>query len=187
MIATLELAHQGGYEAIQMREVAARSGVALGTAYTYFQSRDNLAYRAAIAWTSLLAARADEAARADLSPDARHVDALRHFTRTLAPMMHAHPRMLETWVRSIMSSDPLVVAAQRGIDWSYWMRVMPHVSAEHSDQVRARLGVLRDVLYAGLVRWAFDQDDLDRVSERTFAALEMIFAGSADHGSTIGG
>ena len=95
--------------------------------------------------------------------------------------------MLETWVRSTMSSDPLVVAAQRGIDWSYWMRVMPHVSAEHSDHVRARLGVLRDVLYAGLVRWAFDQDDLDRVSERTFAALEMIFAGSADHGSTIGG
>src|SRR5260370_40152778 len=42
MRATIDLAREGGYNAVQMREVAKRSGVALGTVYTYFQSRDNL-------------------------------------------------------------------------------------------------------------------------------------------------
>ena len=36
--ATLTLASRGGYEAVQMRAVADRAGVALGTLYRYFPS-----------------------------------------------------------------------------------------------------------------------------------------------------
>ena len=40
--ATLSLASRGGYEAVQMREVAERSEVALGTLYRYFPSKVHL-------------------------------------------------------------------------------------------------------------------------------------------------
>jgi len=40
--ATLALASRGGYEAVQMREVAERSEVALGTLYRYFPSKVHL-------------------------------------------------------------------------------------------------------------------------------------------------
>ena len=40
--ATAELAHEGGWDAVQMREVAQRSDVALGTLYRYFPSKENL-------------------------------------------------------------------------------------------------------------------------------------------------
>src|SRR5258708_8914904 len=40
--AAMELAAEGGYEAVQMREVAARAGVALGTLYRYFPSKEQL-------------------------------------------------------------------------------------------------------------------------------------------------
>ena len=37
--AALELGREGGYDAVQMREVATEAGVALGTIYRYFSSR----------------------------------------------------------------------------------------------------------------------------------------------------
>ena len=40
--ATLTLASRGGYEAVQMRAVADRAGVALGTLYRYFPSKIHL-------------------------------------------------------------------------------------------------------------------------------------------------
>src|ERR1700681_88397 len=44
----MDLASRGGYEAVQMRDVAARAGVALGTLYRYFSSKDQLL---AYTWT----------------------------------------------------------------------------------------------------------------------------------------
>ena len=40
--ATLTLASQGGYDAVQMRAVAERADVALGTLYRYFPSKIHL-------------------------------------------------------------------------------------------------------------------------------------------------
>ncbi|MBV8950639.1 MAG: TetR/AcrR family transcriptional regulator, partial [Actinobacteria bacterium] len=40
--AAMELAAEGGYDAVQMRDVASRAHVALGTIYRYFASKDHL-------------------------------------------------------------------------------------------------------------------------------------------------
>ena len=40
--AAMELGAEGGYDAVQMRDVAQRAGVALGTIYRYFSSKDHL-------------------------------------------------------------------------------------------------------------------------------------------------
>src|SRR5262249_57103235 len=40
--AALALATEGGYDAVQMRDVASRAQVALGTIYRYFSSKDHL-------------------------------------------------------------------------------------------------------------------------------------------------
>lgn len=40
--AAIDLASEGGYDAVQMREVADRAEVALGTLYRYFPSKDHL-------------------------------------------------------------------------------------------------------------------------------------------------
>ena len=40
--AALSLAAEGGYDAVQMRDVASRAQVALGTIYRYFASKDHL-------------------------------------------------------------------------------------------------------------------------------------------------
>jgi AcrR family transcriptional regulator len=48
--AVLELASEGGYDAVQVREVATRAGVALRTIYNYYDSRENLLYEAMMEW-----------------------------------------------------------------------------------------------------------------------------------------
>jgi AcrR family transcriptional regulator len=50
LAAVLELAAEGGYDAVQVREVATRARVALRTIYNYFDSRENLLYEAMMAW-----------------------------------------------------------------------------------------------------------------------------------------
>ena len=42
--AAIDLAQRGGYDAVQMREVAARANVALGTLYRYLPSRTKLPF-----------------------------------------------------------------------------------------------------------------------------------------------
>jgi AcrR family transcriptional regulator len=50
LAAVLELAAEGGSDAVQVREVAARANVALRTIYNYYDSRENLLYEAMMAW-----------------------------------------------------------------------------------------------------------------------------------------
>src|SRR3954463_12677990 len=46
--ATLELAAGGGFDAVQMRDVAAAADVALGTLYRYFSSKERLLLEAMV-------------------------------------------------------------------------------------------------------------------------------------------
>ena len=55
--AALGLGSAGGYEAVQMRDVARTAGVALGTIYRYFTSKDHLLAAAMVDWTADLERR----------------------------------------------------------------------------------------------------------------------------------
>ena len=55
--AAMELGLEGGYEAVQMRDVAARAHVAMGTVYRYFSSKDHLLAAALVFWVEQLDAR----------------------------------------------------------------------------------------------------------------------------------
>ncbi len=50
-MAAMRLAALGGYDAVQMRDIAADSGVALGTIYRYFGSKDELLLAGFARWT----------------------------------------------------------------------------------------------------------------------------------------
>ena len=52
--AAIELALEGGYEAVQMRDVATRADVAMGTVYRYFSSKDHLLAATLVFWVEQL-------------------------------------------------------------------------------------------------------------------------------------
>ena len=72
--AAMALGGRGGYEAVQMRDVAADADVALGTIYRYFTSKDHLLAASMVDWSADLRRRvAEMPVRADQA-----VDAARH-------------------------------------------------------------------------------------------------------------
>ena len=64
--AAMLLGLKGGYEAVQMRDVAGRADVAMGTVYRYFTSKDHLLAATLVHWVEQLDARLAQApARGD--------------------------------------------------------------------------------------------------------------------------
>jgi AcrR family transcriptional regulator len=98
--AVLELAAEGGYDAVQVREVAARAGVALRTIYNYYDSRENLIYAAMMEWR-LRTANESVANVSGTSLEERLLSLLRHNFEVFAQA----PRLFETFNRLDLRPD----------------------------------------------------------------------------------
>jgi TetR/AcrR family transcriptional regulator, cholesterol catabolism regulator len=97
--AATELATEGGWDAVQMREVAERAEVALGTLYRYFPSKVHLL----VSVLGRTFAELHESARldADGTPRERVYRVVAVMTRFLA----RHRRLSGAMVRALMTAD----------------------------------------------------------------------------------
>jgi TetR/AcrR family transcriptional regulator, cholesterol catabolism regulator len=92
----LDLAREGGYDAIQLRPVAERSGISTDTIYRYFGSRERLIAAAVREWNDREFSRpAPSWFRGDTP-----VERLLSYYRRLWQVWERHPTMLETTVRA---------------------------------------------------------------------------------------
>ena len=108
--ATVELGCAGGYDAIQMRDVAAAAGVALGTIYRYFASKDHLLTEVMVEAQRQIQASLAAVPPRGATPAERLEDVFeRRSTLTLRPPMMA------AIMRAMASTDPTVRAAAREI------------------------------------------------------------------------
>ncbi|MGI8493074.1 MAG: TetR family transcriptional regulator, partial [Acidimicrobiales bacterium] len=81
--AAVELASEGGYELVQMRDVAARAGVALGTIYRYFESKDQLLAATLVEWAARLERAVEARPPTGPTPTARVVEVIRRASRSV--------------------------------------------------------------------------------------------------------
>src|SRR6476646_6389976 len=81
--AALELGAAGGYDAVQMRTVADTAGVALGTIYRYFSSKDHLLAAALVEWVDDLERRVGQRPPRGTTTAARVVSVLRRATKAM--------------------------------------------------------------------------------------------------------
>jgi AcrR family transcriptional regulator len=97
-----------GADAVQMRDVAARSGVALGTLYRYFSSKERLLAAALEDWQKRLTRRVLAAGgAADDGPLPGILDYLQRAQRAF----HRNPRMTALMLQAMTSTDPEAKAA----------------------------------------------------------------------------
>ncbi|BBX13250.1 MULTISPECIES: cholesterol catabolism transcriptional regulator KstR [Mycolicibacter] len=99
--ATLAIASKGGYDAVQMRAVADRADVAVGTLYRYFPSKVHL----------LVSAMGREIARVETKPDpATYAETTRHqrlnlVVNKLNRAMQRNPLLTEAMTRAYVFAD----------------------------------------------------------------------------------
>ncbi len=106
--AALELGIEGGYDAVQMRDVSQRAEVALGTIYRYFSSKDHLLAAVLVQWAEDLEERMAAAPPRGRTVESRVVEILRRATGD----MESQPQLSAAVVQAVASADPSVARCQ---------------------------------------------------------------------------
>ena len=148
--ATLSLASKGGYDAVQMRAVAEKAEVALGTLYRYFPSKIHL----------LVSALAIEFDRIQEGLDRTTIPGETSYERTLyvlgrvTRVMQREPQLTEAMTRAFLFADPSAAAEVNivGLKMEHMFTKAMH-DDEPSPDDKAIARVIGDVWLANLVAW----------------------------------
>jgi AcrR family transcriptional regulator len=147
--AALELAAGGGYEAVQMRDVAEKADVALGTLYRYFPSKDQLLVAALGEWATTLERRLKQKPPLGDTPSDRVIDVLRRATRAL----ERSPSVTAAMVTALSSPDPDAAETKNEVYETLRSIISGAIDGapvEHPDEIVRVLGY---VWFAALVSW----------------------------------
>jgi AcrR family transcriptional regulator len=169
--AALSLGAEGGYDAVQMREVAANAGVALGTIYRYFSSKDHLLAEAQVEWLLDLDRRVSKKPPNGDHVADRVVDVLRRATRA----MEQEPRLAEALIVALTSTDPEAARCQSEAG-AVITRIMAGAfpsdfdPAVRDDIVR----VLGHVWFSSLIGWVNRWYGFDHVGDEIELAAHLL-------------
>jgi AcrR family transcriptional regulator len=169
----MELGLEGGYEAVQMRDVASRAHVAMGTVYRYFTSKDHLLAAALVHWVEQLDARlAQVPARGGSAAD-RVIDVLDRALRA----MGRQPRLVEAVFSSLSSSDPSTIECQNQISTLMDGIIRRAMGEPAPDDFADRSRLLGHVWYSSIVGWVNGRTDLARVHGEVAIAVRLLLGG----------
>ena len=170
--AAMELAHEGGYDAVQMRDVAARAQVALGTIYRYFSSKDHLLAACQVEVWDGLSRRYAERPPTQATPAERVVDVLRRATRGA----EVDPQRTAALVTATSSPDPAVRECQQQV-MAYISQVLSDAMGDLDPAFKEQVVVcLRDVWFAALLGWVNGWDDVSVVGDKVESAARLVLA-----------
>jgi AcrR family transcriptional regulator len=168
--AAMKLAAEGGYDAVQMRDVAREAGVALGTIYRYFASKDHLLAACQVEFAREEQRRLEQRPTQGDTPADRVVDVLRRATRA----QERQPNLTAAMVTAISSPDPAVSGCQRDVT-----EVMASVLAGPMGDIDPALkaGITRalsHVWFSALLGWVNGWTNVGAVGEELESAARLL-------------
>jgi AcrR family transcriptional regulator len=174
----VELAEKGGFEAVRLRDVASHAGVALGTLYRRFRSKEDL----------LLAALEQEVGgleqrmiRRPPKGDTR-LERVTNFFQAATRALCRRPNLARAMIRAVATGDPeltqkmasfharvgdFVTMALRGAE-------APGEALPPTDEERALARSLQMVWFAALVGWSGGVHGQPGIVEQTRVAADLM-------------
>jgi AcrR family transcriptional regulator len=168
--AAFELGAEWGYDAVQMRDVAATANVSLATIYRYFSSKDHLLAAAMSDWTARLHTRVTTSPPKGDTMAERLIDVLLRACSAL----QRQPKLGAALVRALSAVDvdtresTLEVRRQIG---SMGEQVLAPLDPETREDV---ISVMSHVWYSTLTSWAIGRTDFDVVSRELTRAVHVL-------------
>lgn len=170
--ASMELASEGGYEAVQMRTVAERAEVALGTVYRYFPSKNHILVVGMLVVFDNMRQRFSEAVIPGDTPSERIMFVLRKNTAVL----ERDPKRYEALVRAFMFAD-----ASAAVELDAFVEVINEMftkaigaDATSEDHLNAA-HVIGDVWMSALVAWVAGRQSTEDVIAHLDLAVRLVF------------
>lgn len=189
---TLELAAEGGWDALQMREVAARADVAIGTLYRYFPSKENLLVSVMLQQIRVLSEHISQRPPSAEQSSARVEEVLARANKAL----QAFPELTTAMIKALVSGNtdvaPVVGVVRdemRALLVTAYMGSDRASEAEASGEVLAggnasgagvhdellQIDLLTDVWLATLISWISGTEDAESVQPRLAKAVAALF------------
>jgi TetR/AcrR family transcriptional regulator, cholesterol catabolism regulator len=171
--AAIDLLDAAEYEAVQMREVAARAGVALGTLYRYFSSKEHLYAAALVSWSSEYG-QPRRTSPLDVAGDEARLRAL---LRRAVRAFERSPQMLR--VQSVIerSADPNAAATYDAFAAANTAVLTAALRDLDPATARAVINTVQGVLSTWLRSWAVDRCTIREVDAVVQDAIGLIFGG----------
>jgi len=169
--ATLGLASKGGYDAVQMRAVAERADVALGTLYRYFPSKIHLLVSGLAREFERAKDKLERGTIPGDTPAERLIFVLNRNTRA----MQRDPHLTEAMVRAFMFADTTAAAEVEQVG-----RLMEDMFAKAmgienpGEHDRAVFHLIADVWMANLVAWVTRRASAADVASRLELSVHLL-------------
>jgi len=169
--ATIALASKGGYDAVQMRAVADRAEVALGTLYRYFPSKIHLLVSSLAREFERTKEKLDRRPSPGQTSADRVVDVLHRVTRN----MQRDPLLTEAITRAFMFADPSAAAEVNAVAalMEQMLTDAMHPGEPAGDE-RAIARVIGDVWLSNLVAWVTRRASAQDVSDQLELAARLL-------------
>jgi TetR/AcrR family transcriptional regulator, cholesterol catabolism regulator len=169
--ATIALAMQGGYDAVQMRTVAENADVALGTLYRYFPSKIHLLVSGLAREFEQAQEKLDRKQIPGETPGERVLFVLGRVTR----MLQRYPELTEAMTRAFMFAD---ASAASEVDMvGRLMEQMFAKAMSNGEPTAENLAIARvigDVWLSNLVAWVTRRASASDVAARLELTVRLL-------------
>jgi AcrR family transcriptional regulator len=167
----MELASEGGYDAVQMRDVATQANVALGTIYRYFLGKDHLLAAALVEWVR------DLERRVLLRPPKGDTvaDRVAEILHRATSAMERDPKLSAAVVTALTKPDPQVAECQEEVTIVMTRIQAVAFPADFDQELRERIfSALSYIWFATLLGWVNGWGGIGEAGAELSSAVHLI-------------
>lgn len=168
--AAMSLAAEGGYESVQMRDVASRADVAMGTVYRYFTSKDHLLAASLVSLVEQLDIRLAQTPASATTAAGRVIESLDRALRS----MGRQPQFLGAVFTALASPDPAAVECQQQVTILMEGIITRAIGEPQPPDLSDRARILGHVWYSALVGWLSGWSTMSRVHDELVVAIGLL-------------
>lgn len=166
----MNLAAEGGYEAVQMREVADAANVSLGTIYRYFGGKDDLLLAGLAGWVHVLRHRIDPESVEEGTAAARLAEVLGQ----AAQAADGAPVLMGALVTALSTTDPAAVQYKLRIESEVREMIVAAIGAAPGVDAVGVSRVVGHVWLSAITRWVGGLAEAGSVEAELRHAVRML-------------
>ncbi len=174
----IDLAEEGGFEAVRLRDVAAHAEVAVGTVYKRFRSKEDMLVAALAMEVGRLQSLINITPPVGVSAEER----IRSLFSTLTTILAARPKFSQAVIRAVASGEPEM--ADKVLRFHSQMVTLivgaintPTEPTLTEEEAKLLAHMLQQIWFAGLVGWMGGLHEPDEAVQQVTQAARLMLAG----------